>query len=106
MSFFLDLLVSLITVAAITAIAVAVLSIDAISDWFRERVQSGVVDRNKLCVTILKQIKDGDYQVVQGIFDSTTMQNIEERTVTAKNIDADFLRAHDANGRAVWQVHA
>lgn len=103
---FIDLLVFLGTAFAIAAIAVAVLSIDAISDWFRERVQSGVVDRNKLCVTILKQIKDGDYQVVQGIFDSTTRQNIEERTVTARDIDQDFLRAHDANGRAVWQVHA
>ncbi len=99
-----DLLAAAVTFLTIAAIVVAVLSFDAIVDWFVEQIRAGQVNKNQLCVTLLKQIKEGDYKIVQGIFDTTSNQCVVERTVEAKKVDPEFLRAHDRNGRAVWAV--
>jgi hypothetical protein len=103
---FLQLLAAAVTVFALVTVAVAILSIHAIAGWFRERVSSGVVNRNRLCVTLLQQLRRGDYKVVQGIFDTSTEQYVERRVVEAGEIDQDFVKAHDQNGRAVWSVQA
>ncbi|MFM7039635.1 MAG: hypothetical protein ACKO2L_18140 [Planctomycetaceae bacterium] len=103
MSFF-ELLAAAVTVFALVTVAVAILSIHAIAGWFRDRVSSGVVNRNRLCVTVLQQLRKGDYKVVQGIFDTNREQYVERRVVEAREIDQDFVRAHDQNGMAVWSV--
>jgi len=103
MSFF-ELLAAAVTVFALVTVAVAILSIHAIAGWFRDRVSSGMVNRNRLCVTVLQQLRQGDYKVVQGIFDTNREQYVERRVVEAREIDQDFVRAHDQNGMAVWSV--
>lgn len=57
-------------------------------------------------LTVLRQLRRGDYKVVQGIFDTDREQYVEQRVVEAREIDQDFVRAHDQNGMAVWSVQA
>lgn len=102
MSFW-NFLGTLIAGAILASIVVAVLSIDSIVDWFRE--QLGFSHTNdRLAVTVLQNLKQGDFKVVQGIFNTSTGEYESQRLVEASQVDQRFLAAHDSNGIAVWEV--
>ena len=94
---------TMIAGAILVSIVVAVLSIDSIIDWFREQLGHRH-SSNRLAVTVLQSLKKGDYQVVQGIFNSKTQQYESQRVVEAGQIDQRFVAAHNEQGIAVWEV--
>lgn len=102
MSFW-GLLGTLIAGAILVGVVVAVLSIDSIIDWFQEQLGHRQT-HDRLAVTVLKKLQQGDYKVMQGIFNTTTRQFESQRTVEASQIDHSFLAAHNAEGLAVWRV--
>ena len=103
MSFW-NFLGTLIAGAILASIVVAVLSIDSIVDWFREQLGHGHSNHNRLAVTVLQNLKHGDYKVVQGIFNSASGEYESQRVVEASQIDQQFLAAHNSDGIAVWEV--
>lgn len=102
MSFW-NLVGGLIGAAIIASIAVAILSYDSIVDWFRERIGNSSTNKNRLAVTVFQKIEAGDFQVVQGVFNSETSEFESQRVVEANQVDRDFLAAHN-DGIAVWEV--
>ncbi|EDL59249.1 hypothetical protein [Gimesia maris] len=102
MSFW-SLVGTLITGAIIAGIVVTVLSIDSIVDWFREQLGHRQVS-DRLAVTILQNLEHGNYQVVQGVFNTSTQEYESQRTVNSSEVDQQFLSAHNEDGLAVWNV--
>ena len=102
MSFW-NLVGSLVAGAILASIVVAVLSIDTIVDWFRERLGHRHAS-DRLAVTVLQSLQQGDFKVVQGVLNTSTGEYESQRTVEASQIDQDFLAAHNEDGIAVWQV--
>lgn len=86
------------------AALVACLSLESIVDWFRERLVGTNVDAERLGVTILRHMRDGNFKVIQGVFHATTKELIEGRVVAACRVDPQLLAAHDENGVALWTV--
>lgn len=91
-----------IAVVAAAAVVVAVLCADEIVNWFQERLSSRTVSSDHVGVTVMKHLDNGHYQVVQGIFNTTTEEVVERRVIEAEQIDADLRNAHDENGVAIW----
>lgn len=91
-----------LAVAAAAAVVVAVLCADEIVSWFQERLSRRTVNSNHVGVTVLQHLNNGRYQVVQGIFNTTTEEVVERRVVEAERIDAELRNAHDENGIAIW----
>ena len=94
---------TLIAGAILASIVVAVLNIDSIVDWFREQLGHRHMS-NRLAVTVLQNLQQGDYKVVQGIFNASTGEYESQRLVEANQIDRNFLAAHNEQGIAVWEV--
>ena len=103
MSFW-DLVFGVATAVAIATVVFAVISYEAIVDWFREKLGNSNTNKNLLAVTVMQKLQAGSYEVVQGIFNASTEQYESQRVVKASQVDQDFLAAHDKNGNAVWTV--
>ena len=76
-------------------VTLALLTLQEIMDWFSQHFD--VLHRNKdnLAFTIRDKLKNGNYQVVQGIFNDRTGDVIEERTIEAEKIDEDLRQIHN-----------
>lgn len=83
------------------AVFFAVLHYDEIVDWFRPRLEDEI-DEAHVGITILKHLDSGNYQLVQGIFDTQSEEVVEHRTLEAEEVDQQLVSAHDANGVCVW----
>ncbi len=82
------------------AAVIALLSVDAIVEWFRGRLSDA--NRNVIGITVLEHLHNGRYKVVQGVFNQTTQEVLEQRVIEAEQLDGELLAAHDENGVAVW----
>jgi len=91
-----------LAVAAAAAVVVTVLCADEIVSWFQGRLSQRKVHTSHVGVTVLQCLDTGNYQVVQGIFDTTTQEVVERRVIEAERIDADLRNAHDKDGIAIW----
>lgn len=88
-------------------IAVAFLAYEEIIDWFDERLDTIHSSKNNLALTIKDELENGNYQIVQGIFNNKTGNWIESREIEAEEIDEELLDIHeeyeDEDGIVVYE---
>lgn len=89
--------------ATLVVIAVALLTIALIADWFRDRAAEVTTDPDKVAVTVAEAIDTGNVSYIQGIFDTEKGAFTEARRIKAKNVDSDVKRAHARHQVAVWE---
>lgn len=87
----------------IAVIAVALLTIGLLIDWFRDRAATVTRDPDKVAVTVAEAIDSGEVSYVQGIFDTEKGAFTEARRVKANRADADVQRAHSKHQVAIWE---
>ncbi|MBL7490809.1 hypothetical protein I6A60_30880 [Frankia sp. AgB1.9] len=68
-------------------------------DWFRQRESLVTFDPDLLCVTVLNE----DRSLAQGIFNTTTGNFVDGRTVPAARVPPDIREIHRDNVVVVWQ---
>jgi len=87
----------------IAVIAVALLTIALLVDWFRERAAQVTTDPDKVAVTVSEAIDSGNVSYIQGIFDTEKGAFTEARRIKAKSVDSDVQRAHARHQVAIWE---
>ena len=91
-------LLGLAVVGIGTAIAVAAviryLTYDRLLGWFQQREPLLEADRDRIGVSILKHLSNGNYGVINNIFDTVTEEVIEQESFEARNVDEQIKQAH------------
>jgi hypothetical protein len=86
------------------ALAVTVLNITQIIDWFQaRRTNIPAVDKAKIYFTLMDRLAAHDYKVVQGVFDRRTQQLGDARAINAKGIDAQLRGYHRHDELVTYQ---
>jgi hypothetical protein len=86
-------------------IAVLFLNITQIIDWFKaRRTNIPAVDKAKIYFTLMDLRAAGDYNTVQGVFDTRTQQlGNSVRSIRSKNIDARLTGYHRNHRLAIYE---
>jgi hypothetical protein len=71
---------------AITAIVLAFLHWDRIINWFRGRESLKLADRDNIAFSIKENLGNGNFSVVQGIFNQRTDQVLDAAKYDAKDV--------------------
>ena len=77
--------------------SVVVLTMKEVLDWFRARNRLLQSDRANVAKTIVESLNNGNYKVVQGVFNTRSSRMLESRTLEAAHLDSELARLH--NGR-------
>ena len=65
-----------------------------ILDWFRNRSQLALRDKNNLSFTIKEEMAQGNYVVYQGIYNEASGELLDGQKVMAPQMDTDFANLH------------
>ena len=79
----------------IGSLIVAFLTLEELMDWFEQNFNLLRKNKNNIAFTIRDTLENGNYQVVQGIFNNRTSEIVEERTIEAEEIDEELEKIHD-----------
>ncbi|MEO0967418.1 MAG: hypothetical protein AAFX80_03525 [Cyanobacteria bacterium J06639_18] len=79
----------------IGSIVVGFLSYEEIIDWFNEHIDTIHNNEDNLAFTIKDILENGNYKIVQGVFNSQTGDVIEDRVIEAEEIDEELLEIHE-----------
>lgn len=60
---------------------------DDIVNWFKNNIQNIDDNKNIIAFTLNEGIKDGKYNIVQGLFNKETNKILEGRRIIAKDVD-------------------
>jgi hypothetical protein len=84
------------------AVYVALLTLDYLIDWFRDRAASVQSNPEALAVTVAQELSSGRVNYVQGIFDQENGSFIEARRIRTDAVDDQVRQAHTGNRVTVW----
>lgn len=84
-------------------VSVLILYKDQVIRWFQERFMGRYKAPNEVAFSIKEKMHNGDYAVVQGIFNQTTDQVQDAQEWSAQNLDHDLDRLHSREKLVVWQ---
>lgn len=76
-------------------LAVAFLTLQEIMNWFSQHYNILHKNKDNVAFTIKDKLENGNYQVVQGIFNDRTGNVIEEKTIETEAIDEELKKIHD-----------
>jgi hypothetical protein len=85
-------LITLFVSAAV--IYAAILTVDAVINWFRNRAALIQSDRSNLAFTIRERLADGNYAVYQGIFNKESEQLIDGQKLVSERLDSELSNLH------------
>jgi len=98
-------MLAIILIAA-ASLAVATLIIvywDEIIDWFRSRNDIKTRDEDNIAFTLKEKMATGQYNVVQGIFNTRTEKVVEGRNIHAKELDEQMTAAHRQQELVIYE---
>jgi hypothetical protein len=72
----------------------AILTVNAVISWFKNRASLVQSDRNNLAFTIRERLADGNYAVYQGIFNSATEQLLDGQKLVGERLDSELTNLH------------
>lgn len=96
-------LFTLAGIGAVAVVAVGLLTLGFIVDWFRDRAAQVTTDPSKLAVTVAEDIRSGNVSYVQGIFDTDNETFSEVRRINADEVDDDIRQAHARHKVTIWK---
>ncbi|MEG4575289.1 hypothetical protein QUA56_21765 [Microcoleus sp. N3A4] len=89
----------LIAVAAV----INYLTYNRLLSWFEQREPLLEADRDRVGVSIMEYLSNGNYRMVAGIFDTVTEEVIEQETLEARNVDDQIKQAHK-DGYVIYTI--
>lgn len=84
-------------------VSVLILYKDQIIQWFQDRYMGQHQAPNDIAFSIKEQLQNGDYTVVQGIFNQATDTVEHAQEWNAQNLDQDLQQLHARDKLVVWQ---
>lgn len=100
--------ITLIILAAVAQLAIDVvihllhLAFAKLTEWFVDRQAQLAANPNALAVTVAENLRSGDFNIVQGIFDQQTRTFVGQRRVRAGSADQRVIQAHTGRPVTVW----
>lgn len=88
---------------AATAV-IQILTYDEVIGWFKQRTDILTSHKNNVAYTLMKQLNNGHYQVIQGIFNTQTEVLIEGREIKSHHLDAQFMDVHRNRDYVIYNV--
>jgi hypothetical protein len=80
--------------AAVTAVIVAIIYYEEVIDWFRGRSALKESDRDAVAITVKQRLEDGNYNLVQGIFNKREDRLMDARVVKTRALDEKLENLH------------
>lgn len=90
-------------VVGITASVIAVLYWDDIVEWFRNRHQLKEADRDRIAFTLSQKYANGEFNLVQGIFDKRESVLVSGRKIRAKELDPRLAEHHAGRDLVIYE---
>jgi hypothetical protein len=81
-------------ISAVAVIFVVVIKWSKIVKWFRSRSEIKEADKANIAFTIKQKCNNGDYKVVQGIFNKRTENIVDGLVYQSKKIDSKLDEVH------------
>jgi hypothetical protein len=94
-------LISLFVGAAV--IYAAILSVNAVINWFQSRAALVNTDRDNIAFTIREKLSNGDYALYQGIFNKRTETLIDGQKLVGGELDSQLAQMHRDQAMVVYQ---
>jgi hypothetical protein len=98
-------LATLILAGLAIAVVISILTYEEILSWFQPRTNLLEKDRNIVGYTIMKHFNNGNYETVQGVFDTSSQQVLESRTIESKKVDAEVAEMHRETGYVIYTLN-
>ncbi|MFI2632324.1 hypothetical protein ACH5A2_18295 [Streptomyces collinus] len=89
--------------AALTVVVLAIVYYDEIVDWFQSRNDLKESDKENVGVTVKTWMKEGNYKIVQGIFNKRTETLVDGRVMRTKEVDHKLDQVHGPNEIVVYE---
>lgn len=96
------LLLAKFAALGIAAIIVGRILFKAIKNWFQKRQPLKESDRDNIGFTIKTELKNGNYNVCQGIFNKRTEELSDAIQWQGKQIDEEFANVHQDKSLVVY----
>lgn len=100
-------LIGFAAVAILGTIAVAAvinyLTYNRLLSWFEQREPLLEADRDRIGISIMENLSNGNYGVMTGIFDRVTEEYIEQEVFEARNVDDQIKQAHK-DGYVIYTI--
>lgn len=94
------ILLALASIAIDIILTVAVLAFVAVVEWFLTHQEH--IDDNTIGFTVRRHLDNGQYAIVQGLFDQTTDTVDKVRQINAQRLDAKLGELHDKDPLVVY----
>lgn len=88
-------LVTLVAAGIAVAAVISLLTYEEILSWFKPRLSAE--EKNLFGYSIMKHLNNGNYNTVQGIFDTDSQQILDSRTIESKEMDYELEKLHQEN---------
>lgn len=85
------------------AASVYLLYRDQLVQWFQERFLHRRKDPQEVAFSLKERLNNGEYKVVQGIFNQETEQVQDAKVWNAHELDAQLQQVHAHDELVVWQ---
>ncbi|EDL59250.1 hypothetical protein [Gimesia maris] len=94
-------LISLFVGAAV--IYAAVLTVNAVINWFKSRASLVNSDADNIAFTIREKLNNGDYSLYQGIFNQRTNTLLDGQKMVGDQMDSELANLHRTQEMVVYQ---
>jgi hypothetical protein len=84
-------------------IVVAILKWKAILDWFRGKRKLKEADKANIAFTIKNAQETGNFNVVQGIFNTDSCEVLDGQKYEAKKLDDELEQHHNGKDLVIYQ---
>jgi hypothetical protein len=95
--------VILAAIAGLAVIIVAIINFEEIVTWFRKRQNLKQADKDNIAFTLKKQLENGDYEVVWGIFNTRTDELLGGVKEQSKKIDEEVENVHKGKELVLYE---
>ena len=89
--------------AGAAVIYAAILSVNAVANWFRNRQAMVQSDRNNIAFTIRERLNSGSYNVYQGVFNTSSQQLLDGQKIEVEKLDDELEQLHRNEDMVVFQ---
>lgn len=94
----------LLGIGALAVLAVALLVYTDFLGWFQSRLgNKALSSRGRSAVSMLNNLKNGEFETVQGIWNNVTHKVEEGRVIHSKQVDDEISRTHTEGKVSIFE---
>ncbi|SRR5258708_3146043 len=84
--------------------SIVILTIDEILKWFKSYRNLALTDINIVGTTIKEAMHNGNYIIVQGVFNKRSQKMVASRKIEAKQLDSELMRRHSSERVVIYDI--